>query len=224
LIKSKKSYYLCPFQAGQMKEKIHKDNSTEERIKGAARKLFTRKGYAATRTRDIAEESGINLALLNYYFRSKAKLFDLVMLENFAQFVKGVRTLINDPGTSLEQKLDAIVQFYIIQLNENPDLPTFVLNEIRSNPKTLKTHGFTKDLLLKSCFMQQLIEELDQNRKTDVNPLHLIINIFSMTIFPFIAAPLLIRVGNLNGQDFKELMEERKKLIPQWIKKMILNK
>lgn len=30
-------------------------------------------GYAATRTRDIAEEAGINLALLNYYFRNKEK-------------------------------------------------------------------------------------------------------------------------------------------------------
>ena len=58
-----------------------KDLSTENKIKEAARKIFTQKGYAATRTRDIAEEAGINLALLNYYFRSKKKLFDIVMLE-----------------------------------------------------------------------------------------------------------------------------------------------
>ena len=43
------------------------DISTEEKIKNAALKLFTRKGYAATRTRDISEEAGMNLALLNYY-------------------------------------------------------------------------------------------------------------------------------------------------------------
>ena len=42
-----------------------KDSSTEQKIKEAARKVFTMKGYAATRTRDIAEEAGINLALLN---------------------------------------------------------------------------------------------------------------------------------------------------------------
>ena len=48
-----------------IKSKPAKESSTEERIKEAARKLFTQKGFAATRTRDIAEEAGINLALLN---------------------------------------------------------------------------------------------------------------------------------------------------------------
>ena len=42
--------------------------TTEQKIIEAAQKIFTQKGFAATRTRDIAEESGINLALINYYF------------------------------------------------------------------------------------------------------------------------------------------------------------
>jgi AcrR family transcriptional regulator len=54
------------------------DKSTEEKIKQAARDLFQEKGFSATKTRDIAERSGINLALLNYYFRSKSKLFDFL--------------------------------------------------------------------------------------------------------------------------------------------------
>ena len=53
--------------------------STEEKIKAAARKVFMEKGYGASRTRDIAEEAGINLALLNYYFRSKEKLFNEII-------------------------------------------------------------------------------------------------------------------------------------------------
>jgi AcrR family transcriptional regulator len=53
------------------------DTTTEAKIKNAARVVFHKKGFAATRTRDIAEEAGINLALLNYYFRSKEKLFEI---------------------------------------------------------------------------------------------------------------------------------------------------
>src|ERR1700753_4502302 len=98
------------------KAKPAKETTTEERIKEAARKLFTQKGFAGTRTRDIAEEAGINLALLNYYFRSKEKLFDLVMLENLGQFISGVRALFNDKATSLDQKIEALVNFYITQL------------------------------------------------------------------------------------------------------------
>ena len=53
--------------------------STEEKFKEAARIVFTKKGYAATKTRDIAEQAGLNLALLNYYFRSKEKLFEIIV-------------------------------------------------------------------------------------------------------------------------------------------------
>ena len=146
------------------------------------------------------------------------------MLENFGQFVSGLKAVVNDKKTQLGEKIDAIVELYINQLSENPDLPLFILNEVRSNPKTLKTGGLTKEMLLKSQFMLQLTEELKQNKKTDLNPLHLVINIFSMTIFPFVAAPLILKVANLSNQDFRLMMEERKSLIPQWLKKMLLNK
>ena len=56
-----------------------KEISTEEKILETASKVFTEKGFSGTRTRDIAEHAGINLALLNYYFRSKEKLFEQVM-------------------------------------------------------------------------------------------------------------------------------------------------
>lgn len=203
-------------------EKHIKEQSTEEKIKAAARKIFTRKGYAATRTRDIAEEAGLNLALLNYYFRSKEKLFDIVMLENFRQFLSGVRTLLNDANTSLDQKIEGIVDFYINQLTLNPDLPMFVLNELRSGSAILTSNGFSKDLLLRSQFIRQLAEEMKTQNIQDLNPLHIVINIFSMTIFPFIAAPLITQVGDLSEQDFFRLMQERKKWIPKWIKTMLV--
>jgi AcrR family transcriptional regulator len=204
-------------------EKKQMDLSTEDKIKAAARKIFTRKGYAATRTRDIAEESGINLALLNYYFRSKEKLFEIVMLENFAQFIRGISGLANQKDSTLDQKLEAIVSLYVDQLTLNPDLPVFVLNEIRSKPERLNSLGFNKDMLVKSNFMEQLNQELRQNKSSHIHPMHLVMNIFAMTIFPFVASPLIMKVGNLNEKEFKKMMEERKKWIPYWIKNMILN-
>jgi AcrR family transcriptional regulator len=202
-------------------KKKEKDLSTEERIKAAARKLFTRKGYAATRTRDIAKEAGINLALLNYYYRSKEKLFDLVILENFEQFVEGVRTVMNDQATSLEEKIEGLVNLYIGKLLANPDLPLFILNEMRSNPKTLTSKGLNKDMLRNSHFMQQLAEELIVRRKMTINPLHFVMNTLAMTVFPFAGAPLLKEVSGMSEEGFVALMEERRKLIPIWIKKIM---
>ena len=62
--------------------KSKKDQSTEEKILAAAKKVFMTKGMAGARMQDIADEAGINKALLHYYFRSKDKLFETIFLES----------------------------------------------------------------------------------------------------------------------------------------------
>jgi len=87
------------------KKKIKEDVSTEEKIKQAARRLFTEKGFDAVKTRDIAEEAGINLALLNYYFRTKENLFDIIMVENFDQFAQQLIPILGNENLSLDEIL-----------------------------------------------------------------------------------------------------------------------
>src|SRR5688572_7850375 len=106
------------------KKKI-KDSTTEEKIKEAARKLFTQKGFAAVKTRDIAAEAGINVALLNYYFRSKENLFGIIMRENMIKFAAFATMLFNDENLSVDQKMEQIVSAYIDMLLAYPDLPLF---------------------------------------------------------------------------------------------------
>src|SRR6187402_1350284 len=89
------------------------DHSTEEKIKVAARKVFLKKGFSAARTRDIAEEAGINLALLNYYFRSKKKLFDEVMQEKIRTLIETIIPILNNPTSSLEEKIKLLVTNYL---------------------------------------------------------------------------------------------------------------
>lgn len=197
--------------------KIVADSSTEEKIKDAARKVFTKKGFAATRTRDIAEEADINLALLNYYFRSKEKLFDIVMLENMQRFMMVLHGVFNTESTSLNEKVAAIATNYINLLREQPDLPLFILSEIRANPEKLAVNMGVKKMLLESHFYKQIKERT----KNKINPLHFIMNIVGLTVFPFVAGPLLQNIGNLKQVDFDKLMEERKKLIPSWIAAML---
>ncbi|MEM7514906.1 MAG: helix-turn-helix domain-containing protein, partial [Bacteroidota bacterium] len=69
--------------------------STEERILAVAAKVFTEKGYEATKTRDIAEAAGINIASLHYYFRSKEKLFDIVIGKTMVKFSKLMGEVMN---------------------------------------------------------------------------------------------------------------------------------
>jgi AcrR family transcriptional regulator len=199
------------------KKKIQSDSTTEEKIKTAARKVFTKKGYSAARTRDIAEEAGINLALLNYYFRSKEKLFDIVMMENLQKFLLVLGGALRDENSSLTEKVSLIANNYIDMLKANPDLPIFVLSEIKANPEKLASNMGIKSLLHESAFFKQLLVAT----KGKIHPLHLLINIISMTVFPFIASPLLQNIGNMKQSDFDNLMEERKKMIPIWFDSIV---
>jgi AcrR family transcriptional regulator len=194
------------------KAKVLEDSSTEEKIKAAARTVFMKKGYSATRTRDIAEEAGINLALLNYYFRSKEKLFELVMMEKFQKFFGVIFPIITDPDTSLEKKIELMVNNYIDMLLAHPDLPIFVLSEIRTNPDRFASNVQLKKILTDSAFVKQLNE-----KRPDLVPLQMVTTLLGATVFPFLMKPLLFSSKNMDEKAFKLFMEQRRSLIPKWI-------
>ena len=196
-----------------------KDISTEERIKAAARKVFHQKGFAGTRTRDIAEEAGINHAMLNYYFRSKEKLFEMVMMETMAQFFKGVNLMLNDESTSLDEKIDLIVSNYVDLLLKEPELPTFILNEVRPNPQAFVEQNPIKEALTHSVLTRQYAEAVARGEITEPNLMQAILNVIGLVIFPFIAKPILTSI--IPEEQYKALMLQRKTLIPQWIKAIL---
>jgi len=187
--------------------------STEEKFKEAARIVFTKKGYAATKTRDIAEQAGLNLALLNYYFRSKEKLFEIIMLEKVQQLFAFISPALNNADTSLEEKIDWVAENYIDMLLKNPDLPLFVLSEIRTNPERFGKVVQLNTYLLRSHFLKQVAE-----RKPGINPVHFFLNFLGMMVFPFIAKPVFQSTSAVSEEAFVQMIEERKALIPQWMK------
>ena len=195
--------------------------NSEERIKAAARKVFHQKGYAGTRTRDIAEEAGINHAMVNYYFRSKEKLFQIVMIETMTYFFQGISAILNEETTSLEQKIEQVVAKYIDLLLEEPELPTFMFNEVRSNPEPFIENSPIYKALQNSVLARQYAEAVARGEVSEPNLLQMVLNVISLVIFPFITQPILIVLNKMDNEQYKTLMLERKKLIPQWIKAML---
>lgn len=193
-------------------------SSTEEKILEAARVVFTKKGFAGTRTRDIAELSGINLALLNYYFRSKEKLFKVVMIEKMQKLFGVISPALNDANTTLEQKVTLIVNLYADMLIKNPDLPIFVLRELNLNSEAFGSGFHPHKMLSDSFFVKQLKE-----KRPDENPLQFLISILGMIIFPFIAKPIFKKaIGSEKA--FEIIINERRALIPKWVSAMLRTK
>ncbi|WP_447950926.1 TetR/AcrR family transcriptional regulator [Chryseobacterium koreense] len=190
--------------------------STEDKILLAASKVFTEKGFSGTRTRDIADEAGINLALLNYYFRSKAKLFDQVMKVKIVLLFGQILPIITNENTTLDEKIDLASQKYFEILSKNPNLPLFVISEIQKKNSDVKSLLPIEKILKNSVIIKQIKE-----RKPDINPFHLLFNFLGMTIFPFVARPIISGFDLMNDQDFQAFVKDRKTLIPVWMKSML---
>ena len=187
------------------------DKTTESKIKDAACIVFTKKGYYATRTRDIAEEADINLSLLNYYFRSKEKLFQIVMNERMELMFGELEPIVNNLESNLETKLNHLIQFYMNMLEENPNLPIFIMSEIKNDHTHCDTKNSLKEMLEQSALLRQL-----KDKKPNINPYHLLLNIMSLCIFPYIAKPIFSATDILSDLEFNNLMKERETLIPKW--------
>ena len=194
-------------------------DSTEEKIKDAARKIFTKKGYLATTIRDIATEADINVASINYYFRSKENLFAFIMEETIQKLFNKVEPVLNDDSTTLNIKIEICVGYYIDQVLENPDFPVFMVTEVMSGSTKLPIIN-NIDSLLTSSFAKQL-RALKADGEISFHPVNLLWNISGMIMFPFLTRPQMLQSGKLNAEEFHRLMQERKKLIPLWISQII---
>lgn len=206
-----------------MAKKATKDSSTEERIKQAAKKLFTQKGFAETKTREIAEESGINLALLNYYFRSKQRLYDIIMEENMSSFKKGLSDLFADTQLDVYSKIEKLAHYYIDEFIENRDLPMFIASTIYNAGRFPGNEHDDDISASRKIFVNQIKELVAKKKIKPIHPAHILSNMMGLIIFPFVIGPLLKRRAKISDKEFIELMKERKKLIPQWIKAMLEN-
>ena len=191
--------------------------STEEKIKEAAKNVFVRNGYAGARMQDIADEAGINKALLHYYYRSKEKLFELIFFEVFDVLIPQLKAKVSN-YQSIEEKITAFVSTYIDVIQANPHVPIFVLHELSQDAdrfvEKLKQRQIFPEM---AQFMLQLMNEMEAGKIKSFQPIHLFMNIISMCAFPFVAKPLLQAVSGMGEEEWTVLMNERKAEVTRFI-------
>jgi TetR/AcrR family transcriptional regulator len=197
--------------------KIKIEKSTEEKILVAAKKVFISKGMAGARMQDIADEAGINKALLHYYFRSKEKLFEVIFLEAAQKLFPKINSIF-ESDNPLFEKIEHFCEEYITVMSENPYLPLFVLNEINQNPENFINKIWGKQNFPKpQKFLAQIEKEVKKGTIRKISPLHLLINLISMSIFPFVAKAMIQFTMGLDELQFRNVMQQRKKEVSKFI-------
>lgn len=196
--------------------KKKKDFGAEEKILAAAKIVFMEKGMAGARMQDIADKAGINKAMLHYYFRNKEKLFEVILKEQVVKFLPGIFSILNSDA-ALFEKIRGFVAGYISLIIENPYLPLFVLYEMNKQPAAFVNKLFGATPPDFSKLIEQIEKEVKRGIIKQVSPLHLIVNMMSMCVFPFVSKPIIQRVMNVDDLQFRYMMEQRKTFVAEFI-------
>lgn len=175
------------------------------------------KGYTGARMQDIADEAGINKALLHYYFRSKEKLFEVIFREAFDLLIPKVVDIFSS-DMHFFNKLRGFIATYINLAMENPYIPLFVLNQLHTNPDQFRKPFTTiaKRVPL-PLFREEIARAVQQGVIRPVDPHQLIMHIMSLCLFPFIARPMFQLVMQVSDAQFRDMAEARKEAVAEFV-------
>lgn len=203
-----------------------KENITREvAILEAAREEFMSKGFAATKTTEVAKKAGVTHAMLHYYFGTKEKLFNKVFEQQLGLMIESLVLLIGDKSFPLLERIKKGVELHFDFLAQNPDLPRFIVNEIISDAD----RRTTMQNLIKSKiehivpFMQlELNQAYERGDINKIDAVDLLLNIGSLNVFIFMVLPIASVVALPHYGGVSQLLEARKKENVQMIMNRLL--
>jgi AcrR family transcriptional regulator len=193
--------------------------NTEYQILMAAREVFIAKGFEGARMQEIADQAGINKALLHYYFRSKDKLFEAVFSEVAGKLFPAMRQILT-AELEIKGKINFLVKTYLKGISENPFIPAFVLNTLNTNPERFLKY-LKKAEINTQMFQKQLDDEAVLGLIRPIKAEHLMVNIIAMCIFPFIARPIIQNIFKMYDQKYLDYLEARETEIVDFVLKSI---
>lgn len=198
----------------RLKNMVENKVDTEKLILEAARRVFIRKGLDGARMQEIADEAGINKALLHYYFRSKEKLFKMVFKEAMGKYFPVMVSVLSSNEFSFEKKLEAFIENYLSIIKENPFIPAFIIGELNKDPERLSEFFISSGIdtthvsrIISDVIAKEAGISIQQAR-------HLIVNVIALCVFPFLGRPLLEKIiFQSNEEQFNQFIQERKAII-----------
>lgn len=196
-----------------------KIESTQNLILTAAKEIFIAKGLEGARMQEIADLAGINKSLLHYYFTSKEVLFEAVFSEIASKLFTALQQIMV-AELGFKEKVSFVIKIYLKGIGENPFIPGFVINTLNNDPKRflkyIEKAGFNPKML-----QFQINEEAALGKIRLVKAEHLMVNIISMCIFPYIARPILQNVFELDNSQYEIYLAARESEIQELVLKSI---
>ena len=187
---------------------------TQNKIAETAREMFLEKGFDGVKMQELADRAGVNKGLLHHYFHNKQNLFDEVFTQAIDQLFGKIQDSLSKQG-SLETKINSIIDAYFDMLIANPKLPIFVFFELNKNPEKVQELFNTQRVAI-------IVEGLQKDNKkiNQKNAIHIILTIVSLSVFPFMARPIVLKMVK-NEENFSQLIAERRPMVKLLVSNLV---
>lgn len=177
----------------------------------SARELFMEKGYDGTSVRDIANASATNVAMVNYYFRSKLGLFEIIFREAFDILATRIFSVLNSDMPAFDV-IETWIDTYYDLLAKYPQIPNFIFTAASHSKGTAS--GFVSEYDVGSVyakFSAMVGKEAAEGKIKEYPAVDLALNIVSLCVFPFVVGPLVSEAAGIGGEQYREFLKEHKK-------------
>lgn len=190
--------------------------STEEKIIAAAKQVFISKGFSGCTSRELAKASGMNVALVNYYFRSKNKLFQLIFQTVMDEFFESMVSVFSS-DRPLKEKLKLLIELEYEFLTKHPDIPRFIINELSRKDSDLieVTHILPK--IYNTGVIEQALAAQKNGEMRQVDLVGITMLIIANCHHPFMAKPLIIDLHNLTDAQYKDHLNAHQHMVTEMI-------
>lgn len=162
-----------------------KKSPSKQKVVNAAITLFFQRGFDGTSVRDIADEAGVNVSLISYYFKGKQGLLEYAITNYYEQYLEKMDKLLKQT-TSYEplERLKKLVQEIINFKQSSLQLSCTIHRELSLD--TMFVREMTVTYLAKENYMlDQLLTNLLKNKGIDEKR-YIHLQLKGMLISPYI--------------------------------------
>ena len=185
---------------------------TEKLIKEKAKSLFFQKGFLNATTQEIADEAGVNRALIHYYFRSRELMLEALLDETLQEKrdrVRGVLTSDLPFREKIANYIDTIVDYGL----KYPYLDNFIISETARRPEKVKLFC-AKDRFRSSDLIREALEqEIKKGIIAPISAEHFMVNLISLCNYPLLAKSVIQTIHGLTDTAYRKFLLERKRII-----------
>lgn len=120
--------------------------------------LFAEKGFEGTSIRDIAEKAAVNVAMVNYYFGTKEKLFEQI-IEYKSLATRGILDeILKNESLSPIQKIEAVIDSYIEKLFTHRMFHRLIQQELILNQRESLQNSIVNNFIPNALIIKSIIE------------------------------------------------------------------